>query len=147
MASEIALLHRRGVAYKEMAILFRINAQSEAFEEALGEHGIPYVMRGVEGFFRRAEVRQAVTLLRGAARGGEGGGELVDEVRAIFAAWATPTSRRRAPVPSGIAGSPCTRSCRWPPSWSSPTRLPISPPWSPTSTAAPSRRTLRRPTA
>ncbi len=86
VASEIALLHRRGVSYKEMAILFRINAQSEAFEEALGEHGIPYVLRGVEGFFRRAEVRQAVTLLRGAARGGEGGGELVQEVRAIFAA-------------------------------------------------------------
>ena len=85
VASEIALLHRRGTPYREMAILFRINAQSEAFEEALGEHGIPYVLRGVEGFFHRAEVRQAVTLLRGAARGGEGGGELVEEVRAIFA--------------------------------------------------------------
>ncbi len=84
VASEIVLMHRRGVAYKEMAILFRINAQSEAFEEALGEHGVPYVLRGVEGFFRRAEVRQAVTLLRGAARGGEGGGNLVDEVRAVF---------------------------------------------------------------
>ncbi|MBC7632802.1 ATP-dependent DNA helicase UvrD2 [Aeromicrobium sp.] len=88
VASEIALLRRRGVSYKEMAILFRINAQSEAFEEALGEHGIPYVLRGVEGFFRRAEVRQAVALLRGAARGGEGGGELVAEVRSIFASMA-----------------------------------------------------------
>jgi DNA helicase-2/ATP-dependent DNA helicase PcrA len=85
VASEIALLHRRGVPYREMAILFRINAQSEAFEEALGEHGVPYVLRGVEGFFRRAEVRQAVTLLRGAARAGQGGGELVEEVRSIFA--------------------------------------------------------------
>ena len=84
VASEISLMHRRGVPYKEMAILFRINAQSESFEEALGEHGVPYVLRGVEGFFRRAEVRQAVTLLRGAARGGEGGGQLVDEVRSVF---------------------------------------------------------------
>ncbi|MCW2801318.1 MAG: ATP-dependent helicase [Aeromicrobium sp.] len=84
VASEIALLHRRGTPYKEMAILFRINAQSEAFEEALGEHGIPYVMRGGEGFFRRAEVRQAVALLRGAARAGEGGGQLVDEVRSVL---------------------------------------------------------------
>ncbi|MCW2829330.1 MAG: ATP-dependent helicase [Aeromicrobium sp.] len=84
VASEIALLHRRGVPYREMAILFRINAQSEAFEEALGEHGIPYTMRGATGFFQRAEVRQAVALLRGSARGGEGGGRLVDEVRAIF---------------------------------------------------------------
>ncbi|MDR7086287.1 DNA helicase-2/ATP-dependent DNA helicase PcrA [Aeromicrobium panaciterrae] len=84
VASEIALMNRRGVPFKEMAILFRINAQSETFEEALGEHGIPYVLRGVEGFFHRAEVRQAVALLRGAARGGEGGGELVDEVRAVL---------------------------------------------------------------
>ncbi len=84
VASEIALMHRRGVPYKEMAILFRINAQSETFEEALGEHGVPYVLRGVEGFFHRAEVRQAVALLRGAARGGEGGGHLVDEVRAVL---------------------------------------------------------------
>ncbi|MET1038819.1 MAG: ATP-dependent DNA helicase UvrD2 [Aeromicrobium sp.] len=86
VASEIALLHRRGVPYREMAILFRINAQSEAFEEALGEHGIPYTMRGATGFFNRAEVRQAVTLLRGSARGGEGESNLVDDVRAIFSA-------------------------------------------------------------
>ncbi|GAA3513613.1 ATP-dependent DNA helicase UvrD2 [Aeromicrobium panaciterrae] len=89
VAGEIALLHRRGVPYKEMAILFRINAQSETFEEALGEHGVPYTLRGVEGFFHRAEVRQAITLLRGAARGGEGGGrlddtDLVSEVRAVL---------------------------------------------------------------
>jgi DNA helicase-2/ATP-dependent DNA helicase PcrA len=87
VASEIALLHRRGTPYREMAVLFRINAQSEAYEEALGEHDIPYTLRGVEGFFRRAEVRQAITLLRGAARGGqdEAGGALVDEVRAVLA--------------------------------------------------------------
>ncbi len=86
VANEIALLHRRGTPYREMAVLFRINAQSEAYEEALGEHGIPYTLRGVEGFFRRAEVRQAITLLRGAARGGqdEAGGALVDEVRAVL---------------------------------------------------------------
>jgi DNA helicase-2/ATP-dependent DNA helicase PcrA len=87
VANEIALLNRRGTPYREMAVLFRINAQSEAFEEALGDHGIPYTLRGVEGFFRRAEVRQAITLLRGAARGGQddAGGELVDEVRAVLA--------------------------------------------------------------
>ncbi|MFI5426167.1 ATP-dependent DNA helicase UvrD2 [Aeromicrobium sp. UC242_57] len=86
VASEIAMLHRRGTPYREMAILYRINAQSEAFEEALGEHGIPYTMRGATGFFNRPEVRQAVTLLRGSARGGEAAGQLVDDVRAIFGA-------------------------------------------------------------
>ena len=56
----------------EVAVLFRINAQSEAFEEALAARGIPYVVRGAARFFDRPEVRQAVTLLRGAARvGGE----------------------------------------------------------------------------
>ncbi len=87
VASEMALLHRRGTPYREMAVLFRINAQSEAFEEALGKHGIPYTLRGVEGFFHRAEVRQAITLLRGAARGApdDTAGELVDEVRSVLA--------------------------------------------------------------
>ena len=87
VAEEIARLHLRGTPYREMAVLFRINAQSEAFEEALGEHGIPYTLRGVEGFFHRAEVRQAITLLRGAARAGQNdaGGGLVDEVRAVLA--------------------------------------------------------------
>lgn len=87
VANEIALLHRRGVAYRDIAILYRINAQSEAYEEALGEHGIPYTLRGGEGFFRRAEVRQAVALLRAdvqstAADAHEG---LVDHVRNILA--------------------------------------------------------------
>jgi DNA helicase-2/ATP-dependent DNA helicase PcrA len=88
VAEEIERCHGDGVPYREMAVLFRINAQSEAFEEALGERGIPYTLRGVEGFFHRAEVRQAITLLRGAARGGQGDGEaspLLDEVRAVLA--------------------------------------------------------------
>ena len=38
-------------------MLFRINAQSEAFEEALAGRGIPYVVRGAARFFDRPEVR------------------------------------------------------------------------------------------
>ena len=64
----------------EIAVLFRINAQSEAFEEALAARGVPYVVRGAERFFQRAEVRQAVTLLRGSARSAEGGGGRGDEL-------------------------------------------------------------------
>ena len=86
VADDIAALHRDGTPYREMAILFRINAQSEAFEEALGERGIPYTLRGVTGFCERAEVRQAVTLLRGAARAGlqEHDGSVVAETRAVL---------------------------------------------------------------
>ena len=69
-----------------MAVLYRINAQSEVFEEALGHRQVPYSVRGGTGFFQRAEVRQAVTLLRGSARAGEGSGSLPDDVRAVLAA-------------------------------------------------------------
>lgn len=87
VANEIALLHRRGTAYRDMAVLYRINAQSEAYEEALGEHGIPYTLRGGEGFFRRAEVRQAVALLRADVQStaADAHDELVDHVRNILA--------------------------------------------------------------
>jgi DNA helicase-2/ATP-dependent DNA helicase PcrA len=60
-----------GTPWREIAVLFRINAQSEPFEEALSARGVPYVVRGAERFFDRPEVRQAVTLMRGSLRAGE----------------------------------------------------------------------------
>jgi len=63
-----------------------VNAQSEAFEEALAARQVPYVVRGAARFFERPEVRQALTLLRGSARAGEGSGEgLVADVTAVLA--------------------------------------------------------------
>ena len=76
VADAIRRLGAAGTPWSEMAVLFRINAQSEHHEEALAERGIPYVVRGAARFFDRAEVRQAVTLLRGTARGGQATGEL-----------------------------------------------------------------------
>jgi DNA helicase-2/ATP-dependent DNA helicase PcrA len=84
IAAEVRRLGDQGVPWGEMAVLFRINAQSEAHEEALTERGIPYVVRGAARFFDRPEVRQAVTLLRGTARAGEGGADLVEAVRATL---------------------------------------------------------------
>ena len=85
IAERIDKLHAGGTALREMAVLFRINAQSEAYEEALAAREIPYVVRGVERFFERAEVKQAITLLRGAARaGGQETGELVADVVAVL---------------------------------------------------------------
>jgi DNA helicase-2/ATP-dependent DNA helicase PcrA len=57
-----------GVAAGEIAVLYRINAQSAAYEAALSDAGVPYVLRGGERFFERPEVREAVLLLRGQAR-------------------------------------------------------------------------------
>ncbi|MCA1984581.1 ATP-dependent helicase [Nocardioides nematodiphilus] len=72
VAAEIQRLHAAGRPWSQIAILFRINAQSETFEEALTARNIPYVIRGAARFFDRPEVREAVTRLRGAARSGEG---------------------------------------------------------------------------
>ncbi len=88
VAGRIRTLLASGTPASEVAVLVRINAQSEAFEEALAAEGVPYVVRGAERFFQRAEVRQAVTLLRGSARSGEGlgavGDELVQQTRDVL---------------------------------------------------------------
>ncbi|WP_018658145.1 ATP-dependent DNA helicase UvrD2 [Actinomadura flavalba] len=60
----------QGVPAREIAVLFRINAQSQTYEAAFAQAGVPYVLRGAERFFERPEVRQAVVQLRGAARAG-----------------------------------------------------------------------------
>src|SRR5690349_24854409 len=67
-----------------MAVLLRINAQSERFEEALAARGIPYVVRGAARFFDRPEVREAVTLIRGTARSGGADGSVPDAVEAVL---------------------------------------------------------------
>jgi DNA helicase-2/ATP-dependent DNA helicase PcrA len=61
-------LQADGVALREMAILYRVNAQSEVYEAALADAGIPYVVRGGERFFDRAKVRNAMTVLRVSAQ-------------------------------------------------------------------------------
>ena len=68
VAREVARLAREGVPLREMAVLFRVNAQSEVYEAALAAADIPYVVRGGERFFDRPEVREAVVRLRGAAK-------------------------------------------------------------------------------
>jgi DNA helicase-2/ATP-dependent DNA helicase PcrA len=57
-----------GTPASEIAVLYRVNAQSAAYEAALADAGVPYLVRGGERFFDRAEVREAVLLLRGAGR-------------------------------------------------------------------------------
>jgi DNA helicase-2/ATP-dependent DNA helicase PcrA len=58
-----------GTPAREIAVLFRTNAQSAAYEEALADAGVPYVVQGAERFFERPEVRAATVALRGAVRG------------------------------------------------------------------------------
>jgi DNA helicase II / ATP-dependent DNA helicase PcrA len=74
-----------GLPAAEIAVLFRINAQSQVYEAALADVGVPYVLKGGERFFERPEVREAVLLLRGAAAGGSDPGALVPTVRDVLA--------------------------------------------------------------
>lgn len=84
VADRAAALRASGTPASRMAVLLRINAQSERFEEALAARGIPYVVRGAARFFDRPEVRQAITLVRGAARSGEASGPVADAVVAVL---------------------------------------------------------------
>ncbi|AWT45363.1 ATP-dependent DNA helicase [Streptomyces actuosus] len=68
-----------GVPAAEIAVLFRTNAQSETYEQALADAGVPYQLRGAERFFDRPEVRKAGVALRAASRFG-GNDALLDDV-------------------------------------------------------------------
>lgn len=54
----------RGMARREIAILYRSNAQSRLFEEALMQLGISYRVYGGLRFFERAEIKDALAYLR-----------------------------------------------------------------------------------
>ena len=73
VATRAAELIASGVPPREMAVLVRVNVQTERFEQALAEAGVPFQVRGTERFFERAEVRQAMGMLRAAAASGPAG--------------------------------------------------------------------------
>ena len=90
VAKEIRAMLDAGTPAGEVAVLFRTNGQSEAFEAALSERDVPYLVRGGERFFARQEVRAALVLLRGAVRSDDGQTPLPDLVRDVLAGagWA-----------------------------------------------------------
>ncbi|MEV7559995.1 ATP-dependent DNA helicase UvrD2 [Streptomyces sp. NPDC089795] len=79
VAHRIRDLIAAGVPAGEIAVLYRINAQSEVYEQALADAGVPYQLRGAERFFERQEVQRALVTLRGSARSG-GNDPLLDDV-------------------------------------------------------------------
>lgn len=83
VAKNIAKLVAAGTPPSEIAVLYRINAQSEVYEEALTEAGIAFQVRGGEGFFSRQEIRQALLALQRAAER-DSDGELPQVVRAVL---------------------------------------------------------------
>jgi len=55
-----------GTKPEDIAVLFRINVQSQALETALADAGVPCVVRGATRFFEQREIKEALMLLRGA---------------------------------------------------------------------------------
>ena len=64
VASAIADAIQAGVPKSDIAVLYRINNQSEVLERALDALGISYQLRGGERFFSRPEIKSAVQLIR-----------------------------------------------------------------------------------
>ncbi|MBP7843073.1 UvrD-helicase domain-containing protein [Candidatus Woesebacteria bacterium] len=56
--------HSADIDLGEIAILYRTNAQSRAFEEALMQAGIPYKLIGGTKFYERKEVKDVISYLR-----------------------------------------------------------------------------------
>jgi DNA helicase-2/ATP-dependent DNA helicase PcrA len=63
-ASEIRKRGAEGVRWQDIAILYRANHLSRGIEEELLRAKVPYVLVGDVGFYRRAEVKDALALLR-----------------------------------------------------------------------------------
>ncbi|NLJ53601.1 MAG: ATP-dependent DNA helicase UvrD2 [Intrasporangiaceae bacterium] len=89
VAAAIRTLLDSGVPAAAIAVLMRTNAQTEAVEAALADASVPYLVRGGERFFSRAEVRQSIVLLRGAVRSDDGALPLPELVAGVLssAGW------------------------------------------------------------
>ncbi|ADG75357.1 UvrD/REP helicase [Cellulomonas flavigena DSM 20109] len=99
IAARAARLVAAGVPASEIAVLYRTNVQSEAFEQALAAAGVGYQVRGGERFFARRDVRDALVLLRGGARSADPDVPLGQTVRDIL------TSVGWAPQPPAARGA------------------------------------------
>lgn len=58
------LIQREHANYKDFAILYRTNAQSRIFEEALRKKNIPYRVYGSLSFYQRKEIKDTIAYLR-----------------------------------------------------------------------------------
>jgi DNA helicase II / ATP-dependent DNA helicase PcrA len=84
VARRAAALIRSGTTARDIAVLVRTNAQTPAFEQALGAAGVPFLLRGAERFFDRPEVRQGVGLVRAASRSVSAAEDPAGQVSAVL---------------------------------------------------------------
>lgn len=86
VARRCSQLIAEGTSPSQIAVLYRTNAQSQAYEEAMASYGVPTVVTGAARFFDRPEVRQAVVALRAAAKSDIGELPLAEAVPAALEA-------------------------------------------------------------
>jgi DNA helicase-2/ATP-dependent DNA helicase PcrA len=67
IAEQLRAWSQDGLDLRAMAVLLRTNAATAPVEDALAEAGVGYVVAGGERFFSRAEIRESIARLRGAA--------------------------------------------------------------------------------
>jgi len=67
VAGRIKDLLSNGIKASQIAVLYRINAQSEQVENALSKAGVEYQVRGGQRFFNRPEIMSAVRMVRAEA--------------------------------------------------------------------------------
>ncbi|MDH6237950.1 UvrD-helicase domain-containing protein [Cryobacterium sp. CG_9.6] len=63
VSDEIEALHSAGMAYRDMAVFYRTNAQTRALEEILVRSATPYRVVGGTKFYERAEIKDALAYL------------------------------------------------------------------------------------
>ena len=65
IANEIARIHEEeGTAYRDIAIMYRANAQSRSLEEAMINANLPYQLVGGTKFYERREIKDALAYLQ-----------------------------------------------------------------------------------
>lgn len=64
ISKEIERLNNEGVEYKDIAVLYRTNAQSRSVEEGFLHYGVPYMLIGGTRFYERKEIKDILSYLR-----------------------------------------------------------------------------------
>ena len=63
VVDEINALHAQGMAYSQMSVFYRTNAQTRALEEIFVRSALPYRLIGGTKFYERAEIKDALAYL------------------------------------------------------------------------------------
>lgn len=100
VAEQIAQAIASGTSPDDIAVLYRVNAQSEAFERALTERGVGYRVRGGVPFFERPEIRQALMQLRAEALSGTGSRPFFQVVNDVL--WSLGWSTEAPTTPGAV---------------------------------------------